>query len=85
MLIGSSRAVDSSVLTYRHVLSASSLNVQNPLRVIAHCDIDAAYAQFEMARLKIPEDTPLVVVQWSGIIAVNYPGKLRALCDTSSR
>ncbi|KNZ58091.1 hypothetical protein VP01_19g9 [Puccinia sorghi] len=36
---------------------------------------DAAYAQFEQARLKIPPDKPLAVQQWRGLIAVNYPAR----------
>lgn len=46
--------------TYRHLLAATSLTPYNPLRVIAHCDIDAAYAQFEAVRLGIPDDQPLI-------------------------
>lgn len=41
------------VLTYRHLLSTtyeptyvgSGITPSNPFRVIAHCDVDAAYAQ----------------------------------------
>ncbi|CEQ42593.1 SPOSA6832_04423 [Sporobolomyces salmonicolor] len=47
----------------------------NPLRVVAHIDIDAAYAAMEMARLGIPEDQPMAVQQWNGLIAVNYPAR----------
>jgi DNA polymerase eta len=63
------------VVTYRHVLTSQAMTVMNPLRVIAHCDIDAAYAQFEMIRLGIPEDQPVCVQQWWGLIAVNYPAR----------
>ncbi|KWU47272.1 DNA/RNA polymerase [Rhodotorula sp. JG-1b] len=52
-----------------------SLSPRNPLRVIAHIDIDAAYAAMEMARLKIPADQPMAVQQWNGLIAVNYPAR----------
>lgn len=38
-------------------------------------DVDAAYAQFEMSRLKIPKDKPVAVQQWQGLIAVNYPAR----------
>jgi DNA polymerase eta len=58
--------------TYRHL---SSTAVTNPLRVIAHCDIDAAYAQFEQVRLGLPDDIPLICAQWQSIIAVNYPAR----------
>jgi DNA polymerase eta len=60
------------VATYRHLLSPSSLTPQNPLRVIALVDIDAAYAQFEQVRLGLPSDRPLVCAQWQSLIAVNY-------------
>lgn len=61
--------------TYRHLLSPTSLTPWNPLRVIAHCDIDAAYAQFEAVRTGVPDDQPLIVIQWETIIAVNYPAR----------
>jgi len=70
--------------TFRHLLSSSSLGPSNPLRVIAHVDVDAAYvrrwhqqveltgqAQFEMKRLGLPEDIPVAVQQWQGLIAIN--------------
>jgi DNA polymerase eta len=57
-------------LTYRHVLSDSALTPLNPLRVICLIDIDAAYAQFEMARLGIDRSLPVGVQQWSSLIAV---------------
>ncbi|POW16662.1 hypothetical protein PSTT_01109 [Puccinia striiformis] len=41
----------------------------------ASLPIDAAYAQFEQVRLKIPPDKPLAVQQWRGLIAVNYPAR----------
>ncbi|MBW0506013.1 hypothetical protein O181_045728 [Austropuccinia psidii MF-1] len=62
------------LVTYRQLHSAT-IPPQHPLRVIAHCDIDAAYAQFEQVRLKIPPDKPLAVQQWRGLIAVNYPAR----------
>lgn len=62
--------------TYRHLLSAGSLHPANPLRVIAHCDVDAAYAQFEAARLGIDSfAVPLAVQQWQGLIAVSYKAR----------
>ena len=65
-----------SVVTYRHVLSAGSLNPSNPLRVIAHCDVDAAYAQFEAARLGVDSHKiPLAVQQWNGLIAISYAAR----------
>ena len=61
-------------LTYRHLLS-NNLGVRDPLRVIALCDSDAFYAACEMVRLKTPPGTPLVVLQWDALIAVNYPAR----------
>ncbi|WVR07577.1 hypothetical protein IAU60_004619 [Kwoniella sp. DSM 27419] len=64
-----------TVPTYRHLLSPQAMTVFNPLRTIAHCDIDAAYAQFEQVRLGLPDDVPLICAQWQSIIAVNYPAR----------
>ena len=61
--------------TYRHLLGTNNLGATNPLRVIAHIDIDAAYAAMEMSRLGLPEDQPLATQQWNGLIAVNYPAR----------
>ncbi|PFH53118.1 hypothetical protein AMATHDRAFT_73645 [Amanita thiersii Skay4041] len=61
-------------ITYRHLLS-QNLGARDPLRVIALCDSDAFYATCEMVRLKTPPDTPLVVLQWDSLIAVNYPAR----------
>ncbi|MCO5565299.1 hypothetical protein L7F22_018972 [Adiantum nelumboides] len=64
------------IVTYRHLLSAGSLTPSNPLRVIAHCDVDAAYAQFEAQRLGIDSfAVPLAVQQWSGLIAIGYKAR----------
>jgi DNA polymerase eta len=62
------------VITYRH-LTSHSLGVRDPLRVVALCDSDAFYAACEMVRLGLDEDTPLVVLQWEMLIAVNYPAR----------
>ncbi|KAF4969739.1 hypothetical protein FSARC_3082 [Fusarium sarcochroum] len=64
-----------SQFTYRQFSQLASSNTSNPLRVIAHIDLDAFYAQCEMVRLGIPEDKPLAVQQWQGLIAVNYPAR----------
>lgn len=62
--------------TYRHLLSAGSLTPLNPLRVIAHCDVDAAYAQFEAQRLGIDSfKVPVAVQQWNGLIAISYAAR----------
>ncbi|KAJ1032008.1 hypothetical protein NDA13_002384 [Ustilago tritici] len=63
-------------ITYKHLLSAGTLNPTNPLRVVAHCDVDAAYAQFEASRLGLDAAVvPIAVQQWQGLIAVNYPAR----------
>lgn len=62
------------IVTYRHVLS-NNFGVKDPLRVVALCDSDAFYAACEMVRLDADKETPLVVLQWSSIIAVNYPAR----------
>ncbi|GLB40498.1 putative eta dna polymerase [Lyophyllum shimeji] len=62
------------VITYRH-LHAQNLGVRDPLRVIALCDSDAFYAACEMVRLGVDKDTPLVVLQWDAMIAINYPAR----------
>ncbi|KAG5653390.1 hypothetical protein H0H81_000777 [Sphagnurus paluster] len=61
-------------ITYRH-LYAQNLGARDPLRVIALCDSDAFYAGCEMVRLGTDKDTPLVVLQWDSLIAVNYPAR----------
>jgi DNA polymerase eta len=53
-----------SRFTYRQLSQLASYNTSNPLRVIAHIDLDAFYAQCEMVRLGVPRDQPLAVQQW---------------------
>ncbi|KAK3337483.1 hypothetical protein B0T19DRAFT_438145 [Cercophora scortea] len=65
-----------SQFTYRQLSQLASYNASSgPLRVIAHIDLDCFYAQAEMIRLGTPEDQPLAVQQWQGLIAVNYPAR----------
>ncbi|KAL7621168.1 DNA-directed DNA polymerase eta rad30 [Parahypoxylon ruwenzoriense] len=64
-----------SQFTYRQLNLLASYATSSPLRVIAHIDLDAFYAQCEMVRLGIAEDQPLAVQQWQGLIAVNYPAR----------
>ncbi|KAK4229947.1 hypothetical protein QBC38DRAFT_441418 [Podospora fimiseda] len=64
-----------SRFTYRHLNQMSTFTTSCPLRVIGHLDLDCFYAQVEMVRLGIPEDKPLAVQQWQGLIAVNYPAR----------
>jgi DNA polymerase eta len=61
-------------ITYRHILS-QNLGVRDPLRVVALCDSDAFYAACEMVRLGVDKETPLVVLQWESLIAVNYAAR----------
>lgn len=58
-----------SQFTYRHLSQLASFSPLSPLRVIAHIDLDAFYAQCEMVRLGIPEDQPLAVQQWYAVKA----------------
>ncbi|TWU74686.1 DNA-directed DNA polymerase eta rad30 [Metarhizium rileyi] len=69
------RSAARSKFTYRQLGQLASFNTSTPLRVIAHIDLDAFYAQCEMVRLGVPEDKPLAVQQWQGLIAVNYPAR----------
>ncbi|EPS37518.1 hypothetical protein H072_8789 [Dactylellina haptotyla CBS 200.50] len=64
-----------SKFSYKDLIQMSKYNVNSPLRVIAHIDLDAFYAQCEMVRLGVPEDQPLAVQQWDALIAVNYPAR----------
>ncbi|RVD84650.1 uncharacterized protein DFL_006387 [Arthrobotrys flagrans] len=64
-----------SKFSYKDLLQMAKYNVNSPLRVIAHIDLDAFYAQCEMVRLGVPEDQPLAVQQWDALIAVNYPAR----------
>ncbi|KAI1258485.1 impB/mucB/samB family protein [Xylariaceae sp. FL1019] len=64
-----------SQFTYRQLSLLSSYSTSSPLRVIAHVDLDAFYAQCEMVRLGVDEDKPLAVQQWQGLIAINYPAR----------
>ncbi|GAB0133185.1 hypothetical protein EsDP_00001598 [Epichloe bromicola] len=64
-----------SKFTYRQFGQLASFSTSTPLRVVAHVDLDAFYAQCEMVRLGVPEDQPLAVQQWQGLIAINYPAR----------
>ncbi|KAH7158225.1 hypothetical protein B0J13DRAFT_651063 [Dactylonectria estremocensis] len=64
-----------SQFTYRQISQLASFSTSNPLRVVAHIDLDGFYAQCEMVRLGIPKDKPLAVQQWQALIAVNYPAR----------
>ncbi|KAI8627018.1 impB/mucB/samB family protein [Xylariaceae sp. FL1651] len=64
-----------SQFTFRQLAMLASYSTSSPLRVIAHIDLDAFYAQCEMVRLGIDEEQPLAVQQWQGLIAINYPAR----------
>ncbi|KAK5164996.1 hypothetical protein LTR04_001606 [Oleoguttula sp. CCFEE 6159] len=64
-----------SKFTFKHLSQLAASSTACPLRVIAHIDLDAFYAQCEMVRLGLPEDQPLAVQQWQGLIAINYPAR----------
>ncbi|KAL8762835.1 MAG: hypothetical protein Q9184_001221 [Pyrenodesmia sp. 2 TL-2023] len=64
-----------SRFTYKHLSQLALSSTTSPLRVIAHIDLDAFYAQCEGVRLGIAEDQPLAVQQWQGLIAINYPAR----------
>ncbi|KKF92465.1 N-acetyltransferase eso1 [Ceratocystis platani] len=64
-----------SRFTARHLMHMGNYTTSTPLRIIAHIDLDAFYAQCEMVRLDIPRDKPLGVRQWHGLIAINYPAR----------
>ncbi|OAA38704.1 sister chromatid cohesion protein Eso1 [Beauveria brongniartii RCEF 3172] len=64
-----------SQFTYRQLSQMASYVATSPLRVVAHVDLDAFYAQCEMVRLGLPDDQPLAVQQWQSLIAINYPAR----------
>ncbi|KAJ5146328.1 uncharacterized protein N7515_000892 [Penicillium bovifimosum] len=64
-----------SRFTYRQLQGLRHGSTATPLRVIAHIDLDAFYAQCEMVRLGTPRETPLAVRQWDSLIAVNYAAR----------
>ncbi|KAL8843337.1 MAG: hypothetical protein Q9170_000195 [Blastenia crenularia] len=69
------RNLRKSRFTYKHLAQLALSSTTSPLRVIAHIDLDAFYAQCEGVRLGIAEDQPLAVQQWQGLIAINYPAR----------
>lgn len=65
----------SSLYTSRHLQLLRQSSTTTPLRVIAHIDLDAFYAQCEMVRLGTSRTVPLAVRQWDSLIAVNYAAR----------
>lgn len=70
-----STSIKASRYTFRHLHLLRQNSPSSPLRVIAHIDLDAFYAQCEMVRLGTPRDTPLAVQQWESLIAINYAAR----------
>ncbi|KAF2646269.1 DNA/RNA polymerase [Massarina eburnea CBS 473.64] len=77
--ITSQRRTPKSRFTYKQLHQLKSYSPQTPLRVIAHVDLDAFYAQCETVRLNIDPSKPLAVQQWQGLIAINYPARAYGL------
>ncbi|CEL02962.1 Putative DNA polymerase eta (Eurofung) [Aspergillus calidoustus] len=69
------RELNLSRYTYRQLHLLRQASPSSQLRVIAHIDLDAFYAQCEMVRLGTPRETPLAVRQWDSLIAINYPAR----------
>ncbi|RMY83600.1 hypothetical protein D0862_11654 [Hortaea werneckii] len=68
-----------SKYTWKNLSTLSAYSPQSPLRVIAHIDLDAFYAQCETVRLGLDPTKPLAVQQWQGLIAINYPARAYGL------
>ncbi|KAK9239602.1 hypothetical protein V1525DRAFT_397887 [Lipomyces kononenkoae] len=64
-----------SKFTYAQFDSLRKYSTTTPLRVIAHIDLDAFYAQCETVRLGLDPSCPLACQQWQGLIAVNYAAR----------
>ena len=69
-----------SRFTYKHLSLLSQSSTSSPLRVVAHIDLDAFYAQCEGVRLHIAEDQPLAVqvgtsVFFSSLSVADYDGQ----------
>jgi DNA polymerase eta len=77
VLFSSQPTQQSSRFTYRHLnlLDTASPARESPLRVIALCDLDCFYAQVEGNRVGADPSLPLAVVQWRGLIAINYAAR----------
>jgi DNA polymerase eta len=73
--VTSPRRIPKSRFTYKQLHQLKSYSATTPLRVIAHVDLDAFYAQCETVRLGIDPSKPLAVQQWQGLIAINYPAR----------
>lgn len=74
-----SRRPRRSKYTHKHLSTLAQGAPTCPLRVIAHIDLDAFYAQCETVRLGLDPTKPLAVQQWQGLIAINYPARAYGL------
>jgi DNA polymerase eta len=77
--ITSPRRIPKSRFTFKQLQQLKTYSTQTPLRVIAHVDLDAFYAQCETVRLGLDPALPLAVQQWQGLIAINYPARAYGL------
>src|SRR4051812_42743066 len=73
--VTSPRRIPKSQFTYKQLNQLKTFSTTTPLRVIAHVDLDAFYAQCETVRLGLDPTLPLAVQQWQGLIAINYPAR----------
>jgi DNA polymerase eta len=73
--VTSPRRIPKSRFTHKQLHQLKSYSTQTPLRVIAHVDLDAFYAQCETVRLGLDPTKPLAVQQWQGLIAINYAAR----------
>lgn len=77
--ITSPRRIPKSKFTYKQLHQLKLYSTQTPLRVIAHVDLDAFYAQCETVRRGLDPSKPLAVQQWQGLIAINYAARAYGL------
>lgn len=75
----STRRPSRSKYTYKQLSTLAHGAPTCPLRIIAHIDLDAFYAQCETVRLGLEPTRPLAVQQWQGLIAINYPARAYGL------
>ncbi|KAK7200195.1 DNA polymerase eta [Novymonas esmeraldas] len=60
--------------------NTASASPTDPMRCIAHIDMDCFYAQVEAVRLGVDcRVTPYALLQWGSFIAVNYPARARGV------
>ena len=62
-----------SRFTFKQLSLLAASSTTCPLRVVAHIDLDAFYAQCETIRLGLPEDQPLAVQVSNALQAAGLP------------